>query len=428
MSDKYKYNSWPLGKVPKELQRPELDELKNMGYEFSDPRDVVDIFEEKVAKFAGSKYAVSVDCCSHGLFLSLKYLESIGETLKNIESIKYNFGEITIPKRTYVSTPMQINQAGYTVNFDDGESLDFSTWVFEVSVSEGVDLTEYFNVDSGDFGDYFNVSVMRAGGLTTISNLEPLYYVDTKITVSFNDGSNPLEFTFNIVVNTIDPVFTKYDLPDESLGLEVDTNGHDYFNEGDTITFSNWSFSVTLMSGTPVSMNHDDVVYLTIYDPGTLDESVFGVLVEFQVFDIYMSSNVGIYVEPDYVPDYSIIIATLPDKLVFFVGDEIDFDGLVITVEDYGTPLENIENEALSFYGDSDGIDNLNQVVEGSFFSSDSSIIDNGKIWIEYQADDGNYFTDFFKKVFGSNFPASIYFTALIYAHEASFWLLNVAM
>jgi hypothetical protein len=29
MSDKYKYNSWPLGKVPKELQRPELDELKN---------------------------------------------------------------------------------------------------------------------------------------------------------------------------------------------------------------------------------------------------------------------------------------------------------------------------------------------------------------------------------------------------------------
>ena len=121
MSDKYKYNSWPLGKVPKELQRPELDELKNRGYKFSDPRDVVDIFEEKVAKFSGSKYAVSVDCCSHGLFLSLKYLESIGETNQNIDSLKYKFGEIIIPSRTYVSAPMQINQAGYTVKFEDVE-------------------------------------------------------------------------------------------------------------------------------------------------------------------------------------------------------------------------------------------------------------------------------------------------------------------
>jgi dTDP-4-amino-4,6-dideoxygalactose transaminase len=121
MSDKYKYNSWPLGKVPKELQRPELDELKNRGYEFSDPRDVVDIFEEKVAKFAGSKYAVSVDCCSHGLFLSLKYLESIGEIPNNIDPTTFKFGEITIPSRTYVSAPMQINQANYNVKFEDIE-------------------------------------------------------------------------------------------------------------------------------------------------------------------------------------------------------------------------------------------------------------------------------------------------------------------
>lgn len=121
MNDKYKYNSWPLGKVPKELQRPELDELKNLGYKFSDPRDVVDIFEEKVAKFAGSKYAVSVDCCSHGLFLSLKYLESISELPEGINPVTFKRDEITIPSRTYVSAPMQINQAGYTVKFEDIE-------------------------------------------------------------------------------------------------------------------------------------------------------------------------------------------------------------------------------------------------------------------------------------------------------------------
>jgi dTDP-4-amino-4,6-dideoxygalactose transaminase len=121
MSEKYIYNSWPLGKVPKELQRPELDELKNRGYEFSDPRDVVDIFEEKVAKFAGSKYAISIDCCSHGIFLCLKYLESIGETIENVKNAKYKFGEIIIPSRTYVSAPMQINQSGYAVKFEDVE-------------------------------------------------------------------------------------------------------------------------------------------------------------------------------------------------------------------------------------------------------------------------------------------------------------------
>ncbi len=110
---KTQYNPWPIGQVPKEFQRPELDKLKELGYEFSDPRDVITIFEEKVAKFAGSKYAVSIDCCSHGLFLSMKYLQSIGE-LKEGE-------RLTIPKMTYVSAPIQVIHAGNLVSFEDLE-------------------------------------------------------------------------------------------------------------------------------------------------------------------------------------------------------------------------------------------------------------------------------------------------------------------
>lgn len=107
------YNPWPIGKVPKELQRPELDKLKELGYHWNDPRDVVTMFEEKVATFAGSKYAVSVDCCSHGLFLSLEYLKHTKEVKKN--------DIITIPKMTYVSAPMQIIHAGLNVKFEDLE-------------------------------------------------------------------------------------------------------------------------------------------------------------------------------------------------------------------------------------------------------------------------------------------------------------------
>ncbi|KKL62747.1 hypothetical protein LCGC14_2182070, partial [marine sediment metagenome] len=92
------YNSFPLGQVPEHLQRPELRQLKEMGYKFNDPREVIDIFEKKVAAFAGSKFAVAVDCCSHGLFLCLKYRRITGS--------------VVIPRHTYISVPMQILHAG----------------------------------------------------------------------------------------------------------------------------------------------------------------------------------------------------------------------------------------------------------------------------------------------------------------------------
>jgi len=114
MSDsKYKYNSWPLGKVPKDLQRSELETIKQNGYAWKDARDVIDIFEQKVAKFSGSKHAVTTDCCSHGVFLCLKYLQSINEITNDLT--------ITIPNRTYASIPMQIKNCNLNVEFEDLE-------------------------------------------------------------------------------------------------------------------------------------------------------------------------------------------------------------------------------------------------------------------------------------------------------------------
>lgn len=98
MKNKYKYNPWPLGKIPIHLQRSEPNDIKNIGYDWEDPRDIVDLFEKEVSNFAGSKYAVSVDCASNGLFLCLKYLKA--------------FGDIIIPNRTYCSVPQQIIHAG----------------------------------------------------------------------------------------------------------------------------------------------------------------------------------------------------------------------------------------------------------------------------------------------------------------------------
>jgi len=74
-------------------------------YKLKDPWDIVDVFENTVANYAGSKYAVSVDNCTDAMFLCLKYLKADGV--------------ITIPKRTYVSVPCTIINAGCKVKFED---------------------------------------------------------------------------------------------------------------------------------------------------------------------------------------------------------------------------------------------------------------------------------------------------------------------
>ena len=51
---------------------------------------VVEEFENKIADYFGSPYAVSVDCCTHGIELCLRY--------KNVK-------KLSIPKRTYLSIP-----------------------------------------------------------------------------------------------------------------------------------------------------------------------------------------------------------------------------------------------------------------------------------------------------------------------------------
>ena len=96
------YKVWPI-ELGYNWQRPELDQLAQAGYTWNTPYDIVELFERKVAEFSGSKYAVAVDCCSHGIFLSLKYLKATGE--------------IQIPSHTYISVPAAIVHAGCKVKF-----------------------------------------------------------------------------------------------------------------------------------------------------------------------------------------------------------------------------------------------------------------------------------------------------------------------
>jgi dTDP-4-amino-4,6-dideoxygalactose transaminase len=69
----------------------------------NNPFKVVQMFEEEIAEYTGSPYAVSIDNCTNALFLVCKYLK-----------VK----EVTIPSKTYLSVPQSIIHAGGEVIFD----------------------------------------------------------------------------------------------------------------------------------------------------------------------------------------------------------------------------------------------------------------------------------------------------------------------
>lgn len=65
---------------------------------------VVEEFEARVARFAGARYGVAVDCCTSAILLCCVYLE--------VE-------EVICPARTYISVPMAVMHAGGKVQFED---------------------------------------------------------------------------------------------------------------------------------------------------------------------------------------------------------------------------------------------------------------------------------------------------------------------
>ena len=96
----------------------------------SDAYDVVRKFECKVAEFAGSKYAVSVDSCTNAIFLSAKYLK---------------VNTVVLPSRTYPSVPCSIIHAGGKVVFEDFEWRQFG--FYKLSPYPIFDAAHFFEVD-----------------------------------------------------------------------------------------------------------------------------------------------------------------------------------------------------------------------------------------------------------------------------------------
>ena len=72
------------------------------------PYKVVQMFEEEIAHYTGAPYAVSMNSCTNALFLACKW--------HNVKD-----KEVILPKRTYLSPPQSVMQAGGKLVFEDYE-------------------------------------------------------------------------------------------------------------------------------------------------------------------------------------------------------------------------------------------------------------------------------------------------------------------
>ena len=94
------------------LTRPELDILKQNGYDFDKTWQVVDQFEKKLADFFGAPYAVVVDCGTHALELCFIVVDQ-RQTI------------INVPVHTYMSVPMMLHKIGQPWQFVDNKWIDW---------------------------------------------------------------------------------------------------------------------------------------------------------------------------------------------------------------------------------------------------------------------------------------------------------------
>jgi len=67
-------------------------------------------FEDEIAKFFGSPYAIATDCCTHAVELCLRYNDA---------------KSISVPKHTYISIPMLSIKLGIELNWKEEDWIDY---------------------------------------------------------------------------------------------------------------------------------------------------------------------------------------------------------------------------------------------------------------------------------------------------------------
>ena len=137
--------------------------------------EVIKTFENKIAEFFGSPYAVAVDCCTHGIELCLRY---------------ENFSYITVPKHTYISIPFLAKKIGIELKWKDEDWKDY----YRIGGTNIIDAAVFWKEGGYIPGTYMCLSFqfqkhlsLGRGGMILFDNKESL---DTLQKMAY-DGRKP---------------------------------------------------------------------------------------------------------------------------------------------------------------------------------------------------------------------------------------------
>ena len=136
--------------------------------------DIVTKFENKIAEFFGAKYAIAVDCCTHGIELCLRQ--------QHINLIK-------VPRRTYISVPFLSAKLNIFLEWKDEEWKDYYYLTNNI-----IDAAVLWKKDSYIPGTFMNISfqfrkhlALGRGGCILTDNKE----VAIKLKKMSYDGRHP---------------------------------------------------------------------------------------------------------------------------------------------------------------------------------------------------------------------------------------------
>ena len=121
--------------------------------------EIVKQFEDKISEFFGSPYAISVDSCTHGIELCLRYTKS---------------KEINVPKRTYLSIPFLSHKLNIDLIWKDEE------WIYYYYLTDSIiDAAVLWKKDSYIPGTFMCISFqyqkhlsLGKGGIILTDNKE----------------------------------------------------------------------------------------------------------------------------------------------------------------------------------------------------------------------------------------------------------------
>ena len=142
------------------IQRQEINHLKELGYKWNDLFDIIKIFEDKISKYTGSPYVTVTDCCTHALELSFRYLIH-----------KSKITKVTLPAYTYLSVPMMLKKLDIDFELLDQDWQGYyrfePTNVIDMAVRFTKDCYVPDSFSCVSFGHRKVLQILRGGAIMT---------------------------------------------------------------------------------------------------------------------------------------------------------------------------------------------------------------------------------------------------------------------